>query len=256
MSGPEHHTMIDVETAAGVQTIRMNRPEKKNALNSAMYDAMAEALEQGDERDDIRVSLICGVPGAFSAGNDIADFLSVAMTGEGLGNAVIRFLKAVSGTRKPIVAAVDGLAIGVGTTMLMHCDMVFASPRSLFKTPFLDLGLVPEAASSLVAPRLMGHARAFELLCLGEAFDATRAREAGFVNHVVGEDELEEKARAAAEAIAAKPAEAMRIARALMRGSVEEVHARIDEEAAAFRERLESEEARAAFQAFMNKARR
>jgi enoyl-CoA hydratase/carnithine racemase len=247
--------MIDVETSGGIRTIRMNRPDKKNALTSSMYDAMAEALEQADVSDDVRVSLICGVPGAFSAGNDIGDFLSVAMTGEGLGTAVIRFLKAISASKKPVVAAVDGLAIGVGTTMLMHCDMVFASPRSTFKTPFLDLGLVPEAASSLIAPGLMGHARAFELLCLGTAFDAQRAREAGIVNHVVDEATLEDEARACAAAIAAKPAEALAIARKLIRGDVAAVHARIDEEAEAFRERLGSDEAKAAFQAFMSRGK-
>lgn len=247
--------MIDVETRDGICAIRMNRPEKKNALTGAMYDAMAQALEDADEDTDVRCSLILGVPGAFSAGNDIGDFLAVAMSGEGLGGAVIRFLKAIAGSQKPVVAAVDGLAIGVGATMLLHCDMVFASPRSVLKTPFLDLGLVPEAASSLLAPGLMGHARAFELLCLGAAFDASRAREAGIVNHVVEEGQLEQTARECAQAIAAKPVEAMAAARHLLRGNREAVFARIDEEAEAFRQRLASDEARRAFQAFMNRGK-
>ena len=247
--------MIDVEIRDGVQSIRMNRPEKKNALTRAMYDAMADALQAADASTDIRVSLISGVPGAFSAGNDIGDFLQVAMTGQGLGAPVIRFLKAIAGSKTPVVAAVDGLAIGVGTTMLLHCDMVFCTPRSSFRTPFLDLGLVPEAASSLLAPGLMGHARAFELLCLGAAFDAARAREAGIVNHVVAEDALEAQAMACAQAIAAKPAEALAIARGLMRGDTAAVLARIDAEAEAFRDRLGSDEAKAAFQAFMSRGK-
>lgn len=243
--------MIHVETADGIRTIRMDRPEKKNALTAPMYAAMADALEEAEGREDVRVSLIVGAPGAFTAGNDLNDFLKVAETGEGLGTDVIRFLKAVAGSGKPVVAAVDGSAIGVGTTMLMHCDMVFATPRSLFRTPFLDLGLVPEAASSLLAPRLMGQQRAFELLCLGAPFGAEAARDAGLVNHVVAEDSLNDAARECARTIAAKPPAALAIARRLMRGDRTEVLARIDEESAAFRARLTSPEARAAFQAFM-----
>ncbi|WP_346433032.1 enoyl-CoA hydratase-related protein [Breoghania sp.] len=210
--------MIRVETNDGIRTIRMDRPEKKNALTAAMYDDMAAALKEANGSDDVRVSLILGAPGAFTAGNDIADFLKVAETGEGLGTEVIRFLKAVAGSEKPVLAAVDGLAIGVGATMLMYCDMVFATPRSQIHTPFLDLGLVPEAASTLLAPAIMGPQRAFELLCLGAPLDGEAAHRAGLVNHVVAEAEIEAAAMTAARTIAAKPPAALAIARRFLRG--------------------------------------
>lgn len=245
--------MIEIETSGAVQRIRLNRPDKKNALTGEMYAALAEALEQ--PAGGVRAHLLCGVPGAFTAGNDIGDFLAMAEGGM-QGTPVVRFLHALARCETPIVAAVDGLAIGIGTTLLFHCDMVFASPRSLFRTPFLDLGLVPEAGASLLAPRTMGHARAFELLCLGEPFDAARAKVAGFVNHVVPEDELETRALAAANAIAAKPAEAMRMSRGLLWGDRTELRSRMDEEIRLFSERLASGEAKAAFTAFMDRSRK
>lgn len=245
--------MIEIERDGAVQRIRMNRPDKKNALTGAMYTALAQALEQRDA--DIRAHLLCGVPGAFTAGNDIADFLAMAGQMAMQDAPVVRFLRALANCETPLVAAVDGLAIGVGTTMLFHCDMVFSSERALFRTPFLDLGLVPEAGASLLAPRVMGHARAFELLCLGEPFDAARALSSGFVNHVVAEEEVEARALAAARAIAAKPAEAMRLSRALLWGERADLRARMEEEIRLFAERLSSQEARAAFTAFMERSR-
>lgn len=245
--------MIEIETSGAVQRIRLNRPDKKNALTGEMYAALAEALEQ--PADGVRVHLLCGVPGAFTAGNDIGDFLVMAEGGM-QNTPVVRFLHTLARCEMPIVAAVDGLAIGIGTTLLFHCDMVFASPRSLFRTPFLDLGLVPEAGASLLAPRTMGHARAFELLCLGEPFDAARAQAAGFVNHIVTEDELEARALAAASAIAAKPVEAMRLSRGLLWGDRTELRSRMDEEIRLFSERLASDEAKAAFTAFMGRSRK
>ena len=235
----------------GIQFLRFNRPEKKNAITSEMYDVLAECLRSGEHDDAVNVHLLAGSPGAFTAGNDIKDFLGFAEKGF-LGDSVIRFLKALATVSKPMVAAVDGLAIGVGTTMLMHCDLVYASPRSVFRTPFLDLGLVPEAASSLLAPRILGMPRAFELLCLGAAFDAEQAHTAGLVNSVVSEDEVELQATAAAKALSAKPQEALTAARRLLRGDPMEIVARIDEEADLFRERLRSEEARSAFNAFLS----
>ena len=245
--------MIEIEHSGAVQRIRLKRPEKKNALTGEMYAALAEALEQ--PADSVRAHLLSGVPGAFTAGNDIGDFLAMAEGGM-QDTPVVRFLRALAHCETPIVAAVDGLAIGIGTTLLFHCDMVFASSRSLFRTPFLDLGLVPEAGASLLAPRAMGHARAFELLCLGEPFDAERAQAAGFVNHVVAEDELETRALAAASAIAAKPAEAMRMSRGLLWGDRTELRRRMDEEIERFSERLASEEAKTAFTAFMARSRK
>jgi enoyl-CoA hydratase/carnithine racemase len=243
---------IAVEVSGGVQTIRLSRPEKKNAITSPMYEAMADALAAADERTDVAATLILGRDGVFSAGNDMAEFLDYAKGGA-LGGAVIRFLKTLATAHKPLIAAVDGLAIGVGTTMLLHCDLVYASPRARFRTPFLDLGLVPEAASSLLLPMRIGPQRAFEMLCLGSWMDAERACAAGLVNAVVPEAELETQARAAAAALAAKPQEALAAARRLIRGDPSAVLARIDEEVRIFAERLRSAEAREAFTAFLEK---
>ncbi len=241
---------IIIERRGPVQVIRMNRPDKKNALTRAMYGAMAAALADPDAT--IRVNVLFGVPGAFTAGNDLADFLAVATGGEG-GTEVYEFLLALARAERPLVAGVDGIAVGVGTTMQFHCDLTFATPRSQFRTPFLDLGLVPEAGSSLLGPALMGRQRAFALLVLGEGLSAERAREAGLVYKVVPEDELEAEVMAAAQSIAAKPPEALKIARELMLGSREAVIARIEAESAHFRDRLRSDEARNAFLAFMNR---
>lgn len=243
---------VEVERRGAVQVIRMNRPDKKNAITRAMYAAMAAALSAGDDDAEIRAHLILGVPGAFSSGNDLQDFMAVAMGGDG-GMEVYDFLLALANSKKPLVSAVDGIAVGIGTTINLHCDLTFATPRTEFKTPFVDLGLVPEAGSSLLAPAVLGRQQAFALLGLGEGFSADRAREAGLIYAVVSEEELESAALAAADAIAAKPPEALKIARDLMRGSREEVVARIKEEGAHFRARLKSDEAREAFVAFMNR---
>ena len=237
---------------AGVLTIRMNRAEKKNALDRAMYRAMAEALASAESEEAIRAVLIAGAPGAFTAGNDIADFVAFAQDGQ-RPSEVEAFLLALVRSSKPLVAAVDGLAIGIGTTMLMHCDLVFATPRSIFRTPFVDLGLVPEAASSLIAPRLMGPQRAFALLAAGETFDAQAACEANFVTRVV--DDAEEAARLASAALAQKPPEALRISRELVRGDRSAVEERIGVEIDHFAERLTSREAQAAFAAFMARSK-
>jgi enoyl-CoA hydratase/carnithine racemase len=238
------------EAAPGVEVIRMNRPEKKNALTREMYAAMARALSDGDRDDAVRARVILGTPGAFSAGNDMQDFLAYASGGE-LGSEVIDFLKALALTEKPVLAGVDGLAIGVGTTMTLHCDLTFATPQSLFRTPFTDLAIVPEAASTLLLPRLAGQQRAFAMLAAGLPFSAEEAREAGIVFRIVGPDELENAVLAAAAEIAAKPPQAVRIARDLIRGDRQEIVARIDEEARHFKTQLKSAEARQAFEAFM-----
>ena len=247
--------MIERSIAEGVSTLRLCRAEKKNALTASMYTALSEALEDGNGNDDVRCHLICGQPGAFCAGNDIADFLNRAGSASLHESPIIRFLKALALNEKPLVAAVDGLAIGVGTTLLFHCDMVFSAPAAVFKTPFVDLGLVPEAGSSLLGPLLMGHARAFELLCLGETFDASQAHAAGIVNRICEED-VEKAARVCARSIASKPPKAMSLARQLLKGDRAETIKRIEEEARIFGERLSDPEAIAAFQAFMSKKSR
>jgi enoyl-CoA hydratase/carnithine racemase len=242
------------ERRGAVQIIRMNRPEKKNAITRAMYAEMTAALAEGDDDPAIRVHVILGVPGAFSSGNDIADFMAVA-TGGKAGNEVFEFLLALAGAQKPIVSGVDGIAVGIGTTINFHCDLTFATPRTEFRTPFVDLGLVPEAGSSLLAPAVLGRQGAFALLALGKGLPAERAKAAGMIYDVVAEDKLEAAVLGAAEAIAAKPPEALKIARDLMLGSREALVARIKEEAAHFSDRLRSDEARAAFAAFMQRGK-
>ncbi len=177
----------------------------------------------------------------------------VAASGGDLGNEVLDFLNALASAKKPIVSGVDGLAIGIGTTIHLHCDLTFATPHALFRTPFVDLGLVPEAASSLLAPPLMGHQKAFALLALGHGFTAEAAQEAGIVYRVVADDALEAEVMKAAEEIAAKPPQAMQIARALIRMPAEKVSERIAREARHFAERLTSDEAREAVMAFLSR---
>ncbi|KAA9370464.1 crotonase/enoyl-CoA hydratase family protein [Ochrobactrum quorumnocens] len=243
---------ILIERQGSVQIIRLNRADKKNAITRAMYAAMAKALVDGDADDAVRVHVFLGVPGAFSSGNDMQDFMAAA-SGGNMGNDIMDFLAALSGAKKPIVSGVDGLAIGIGTTIHLHCDLTFATNHALFRTPFVDLGLVPEAASSLLAPPLMGHQKAFALLALGHGFDAQAALEAGIVFKVVESGELETEVLKAAEEIAAKPPQAMQIARRLMRMPAEPVADRIAREARHFAERLTSNEAREAVMAFLSR---
>jgi enoyl-CoA hydratase/carnithine racemase len=233
----------------------MNRPDKKNARTAAMYEAMAAALENANSHPDIRCVVIAGAPGAYSAGNDLAEFSQAATSGEGLALPVVRFLHALARSERPLVAAVQGLAVGVGTTMLLHCDHVVAGTDAHFSTPFVNLGLVPEAASSLLAPRLMGHRRAFELLVMGRPLDAAAAQACGLVNTVVAPGDVDAEAMKAADHIAALPAEAVAASRRLMRGPPDEIVARIDDEVRLFKERLQSPEAQAAFGAFLTRKR-
>jgi enoyl-CoA hydratase/carnithine racemase len=243
---------VEITLKDGVQVIRMSRPDKKNALTGAMYDAMTQALKEGDASPAVAVHLLLGTHGVFTAGNDIADFLK-RPTGTAEAPRASSFIAHLPLVEKPLIAAVDGIAIGVGTTLLFHCDLVYASPAASFRTPFLDLGLVPEAASSLLAPRRMGHARAFELLCLGEPFDARRALEAGLVNRVVPAAELEGEAMKSAKRLAAKPPGALAAARRLMKGEPAEILAQMRREGDIFAERLASPEAKEAFTAFLDK---
>jgi enoyl-CoA hydratase/carnithine racemase len=248
--------MSDVLTSrdGAVLTLRMNRAEKKNALTGAMYSALTDGLKAANADDGIGAIVILGQPGIFCAGNDIKDFIAFAMGG-GIGQPILDFLRALVANEKPLVAGVDGAAIGIGTTMILHCDYAIASPRAVFATPFVDLGLVPEAASSLIVPQLMGNRLAFEMLAMGAKFDAPRARETGLVNTIAELDTLETTVRETAEAIAAKPREAVKLARRLIRGDQSAILARIDEEAKLFSERLMSKEARQAFEAFLAKGK-
>jgi enoyl-CoA hydratase/carnithine racemase len=245
---------ILISREGAVLTLRMNRAEKKNALTGAMYSALTEGLKAANADEGVGAIVILGQPGIFCAGNDIKDFIAFAMGG-GIGQPILDFLRALVANEKPLLAGVDGAAIGIGTTMILHCDYAIGSPRAVFATPFVDLGLVPEAASSLIVPQLMGNRRAFEMLAMGTKFDAARARETGLLNTIVELDTLEVAVRETAEAIAAKPREAVKLARKLIRGDQSAILARIDEEAKLFSERLMSKEARQAFESFLAKGK-
>ena len=245
--------LIQTSRDGALSIIRMNRPDKKNAITRAMYGAMTEAFHAGEADDAVRCHVLFGVPGAFSSGNDMQDFLTFAMSGETGLPEVIGFLEAVSGLKKPLVSGVDGLAIGVGMTVNLHCDLTLATPRSHFRTPFVDLALVPEAASSLLVPAIAGHQRAFAMLALGEGFSANQAKDAGLIWDIVGEEELESKTLELANRLAARAPEAMRITKSLIKGNPEAVRERIYEEANLFGERLRSTEARDAFMACMSR---
>ena len=236
----------------GVLTLQFNRPEKKNALNLAMYGALAEELLRADGDDAVRVIMLTGNPECFTSGNDLADFLTSPPSGG--DSPVFRFLQAISTARKPLVAAVSGLAVGVGVTMLLHCELVFAATGATFQMPFVNLGLCPEAGSTLLLPRMMGHQRAAELLLLGEAFGAEVAREVGIVNQICPDAELLATARARALQLAAQPAAAVRLAKALLkRECATAVQETILEEGRLFMERLKSPEAAEALLAFMER---
>jgi len=247
---------IAITLENGVQSLRFNRADKKNAITGPMYEALSAALDRGESDDAIGVHLFLGSGGSFSAGNDLKDFIAHATSGQkGMPVPALEFVRRLPRVTKPMIAAVDGLAVGIGTTLLLHCDLVYASPGATLRTPFLDLALVPEAGSSLLAQR-MGYQRAFELLCLGASFDAARAEQAGLINRVMSADKLEQAAMAAALALAAKPPAALRAARDLMRGvDSNAVKAKIEEEAKVFAACLESPEAQEAFKAFFEKRR-
>ncbi len=234
-----------------IRTIRINRPDKKNALTLAMYEVMSAAIQEANRLPDIRCLLLTG-GATFCAGNDINDFVEAGKTGA-LAAPVLSFLDTLVENEMPVVAAVAGPAVGIGTTMLLHCDYVVAAADAMLSTPFVALGLTPEAGSTLIVPRLMGHPRAFELLVMGRPFDGEAARDAGLVNKIVAPNTLEEEALAAARAIAALPPQGVKAARQLMRSPIHELSKRINEEAALFSERLRSDEAKAAFAAFLSR---
>ena len=243
---------IVVKDDGAVRIIRMNRPEKKNALTQPMYAEITRALRDAQTNEAIRCVVITGSQGVFSAGADIGEFLESAQSG-GLRPHTLEFLKSLAHNQKPLVAAVGGLAVGIGTTMLFHCDYVVAANTATFTTPFLKLALIPEAASSLLAPMRMGYARAFSMLVMGRPLSAEQAREAGIVNEVVDAGEVEAIALKAAREIAALPAGAVAVSRRLMRGHLDAVVRQIDNEVAHFKDRLQSDEARAAFSAFLSR---
>ena len=247
------HLIVTDEDATRVITLR--RPEKKNALTREMYRAMSEAIDTAQADPAIRCLVISGGPGVFTAGNDLEDFLKdgTSNTDAPRESDAVTFLYSLAHNTKPIIAAVDGIAIGIGTTMLFHCDYVIASTAATFSTPFIHLGLVPEGASSLLMPRTMGHQRAFAMLVMGRTVSADEAQVAGFVNAVVAPGHTEAEARKVAREICALPAEAVAISRKLLKLPPEDLTRRIDQESHLFGERMRSKEAVAAFKAFFSR---
>lgn len=246
-------TVLSEAVAAGVVQITMNRPDRKNALDRATYTGLIEAIAAAESDASVRAMLLTGAGGCFTSGNDIKDFAAAAAAGEG-PRIAIDFLNAISTAKKPIVAAVEGFAVGIGTTMLLHCDLAFAGRSATFRLPFTALGLSPEGGSSYLLPLVAGSKKAAELLMLAEPFDAATAADAGLVNAVVEEGTALETALARAKALAALPPESLALTKMLLkRGAAAAVAETIATEARHFGERLRSPEAIAAFAAFLKK---
>ena len=235
-----------------VLRIELARTDKKNALTQDMYRAMSLALAAAEADAQVRAILIHGTRDCFTAGNDLKDFLE--RPPQGGPSASFDFISSLPTVAKPLIAAVGGPAVGIGTTMLLHCDLVFAAPGARFQMPFVPLGLVPEAASSLLLPMIAGYQRAAELLLLGQPFTAEKALAAGFVTEIVPEDKLLERAREAAAAIAALPPASVRLTKQLMKRQLgEAIASQMAEEGRIFAERLQSGEAKEAMTAFFEK---
>ncbi|MEY4582083.1 MAG: hypothetical protein RL701_6786 [Pseudomonadota bacterium] len=235
---------------SGVATIRLNRPEKKNALSVAMYGALGDAIEEAERDDSVGAVLLCAAGESFTAGNDLADFANRPRDGV---SPAQRFLFGIAQAKKPLVAAIDGYAVGVGFTMLLHCDLIYASTRAKLRAPFVDLGLIPEAASTLLLPRLIGHARAAELFLLGDTLSAEQAKEFGLVNAVLPPAEVEAHARAVCERLALKAPTALLQTKRLLRDTTGTTLERMQTEFEIFATQLGSPEAREAIAAFFDK---
>ena len=243
---------ILTHTDAGVMTFTFNRLDKKNSITSAMYAAMADAVAQAGADPAVRVVVFQGHESIFSAGNDIGDFLNQPPSTQ--ESPVFRFLRGIATFEKPLLAAVAGPAVGIGTTMLFHCDLVYAGDNAAFSMPFVNLGLCPEAASSLLAPRMFGYHRAAEALLMGEPFFAEAAQEVGLVNRVVPPTEVNGYAQAQARKLAAKPLSSLIATKRLMKGGDQQaVLQKMDEEGQSFGRMLREPAAKEAFGAFMEK---
>jgi enoyl-CoA hydratase/carnithine racemase len=242
---------ILTETDAGVMTLRFNRPDKKNAITAAMYTALAESCRAAEMDGAVRVIVIAANGDAFTAGNDLKDFAENPPTTPDA--PVFQFMRALAHLSKPVIAGVNGVAVGIGTTLLLHCDLAYAVPAARFQMPFVNLALVPEFASSLLLAQLIGTRRAAELLMLGEAFSAEAALEYGLLNAVVAPESLTETVAGKAKALAAKPPAALRETKRLLRAELPQITARIAREAEAFGGRLRSPEFAEAAKAFFEK---
>lgn len=244
---------VRIETQDGVMTLTLARPEKKNALTDEMYRALADALEGAETDDAVRVVLLLSEGDAFCAGSDVAEFMKVA-TGEVQAGdrQAFRFIAALAAARKPYVAGVKGLAVGIGMTMLLHFDLVYIAEDAKLSVPFVNLGLAPEAASSLLLPSIIGHRRAFALFTLGERIEGREAAALGLANAALPKDEVEVHATEAARALALRAPGSVQVTKKLMRDA-EALQTQIDAESAAFKDRLMSAEAKEAFTAFMER---
>lgn len=252
MTDPVKTDWVKVDVEAGVMTLTLARPEKKNALSNAMYGVLADSLEAAEKDPSVRVVIFQADGDSFTAGNDLQDFAAQA-TGAFTGERhVLRFLKALANATRPLVAAVQGQAVGVGTTMLLHCDLVYVTPDARLTVPFVNLALVPEAASSWLLPARIGHARAYAMFALGEAIDGGTAVAWGVANGSAELGDLRARARAAADQLAKRPLGALTTTKRLMRDA-EKIAALMDVEGAEFAARLQTAEAREAFMAFMER---
>ena len=244
--------MVRAETGGRIARIALDRPEKKNAITAEMYGQLAEALAAADADPQVRAIVVRGSRECFTAGNDLADFLERPPAGT--ASPTWRFFEVLPALEKPVVAAVAGPAVGIGTTLLLHCDLVYAAATARFQLPFVALGIVPEFGSTYLLPLLAGYQRAAELLLLGEPFGAEKAREVGLVTEVVAAEALFETADKAAARLAGLPPASLRLTKRLMRSAhAELVRRTIDEEGRIFRERLDSPEAKEALRAFLEK---
>lgn len=248
----EQQELVQSQVSDGVMEIRINRPDRKNALTHAMYDALTAALNEAEQSPSIRVTLITGTEDCFTAGNDMVDFLQSPPKGD--SSPVMLFLRKLVELEKPLVAAVNGPAVGVGTTMLFHCDLVVVARSAKLKMPFTSLGLCPEAGSSLLLPMIVGHQRAAELLMMSKVIDGVEAERIGIANRVCEDSEYLEAARAMCRELAAQPAAAVRLTKSLMkRPYIDQLREHMRFEGGCFGERLDSPEAREAMTAFMEK---
>ncbi|MFL1404538.1 enoyl-CoA hydratase [Marinobacter sp. M1N3S26] len=245
------HISVDIQDK--IQVLRLNRPDRKNALSQAMYAALADAIQNAENDSNIRCTLITGNEECFTAGNDLSDF-AAGPVGEFESSPVGRFLFGLASAEKPVVAAVNGPAVGIGTTMLLHCDLVFAGNNTAFQMPFANLGLCPEGGSSLLLPTWLGRVRAAELLMLGGVFDAPKASDMGLINRVCEPADTEAQALQACRQLAAQPPAAVRATRRLLnRSCASGLRDAMLAEGEMFGERLKSPEAGEAFKAFMEK---
>jgi enoyl-CoA hydratase/carnithine racemase len=240
---------VKTELSDGVLVLTLQRPDKKNALTGAMYNALSDGLDRADADDSVKVVLLQADGDSFTAGNDLADFAAQSRSNSSEESPAFRFIHTIGKATKPIVAAVQGNAVGVGTTMLLHCDLVYLAEGARLITPFVNLALVPEAASSWLLPARIGHVRAYQMFALGEPMDAMTAVACGLANGVVPVGEVRQKAMAAAVTLTKRPAGALSATKKLMR-EIERIQGQMDTESHLFRERLKTAEAREAFAAF------